>query len=102
MILRNLRLARAADDVDLTDLTASCRAGAAYWMDGEVDTLIVPLDPEPTEAEAVAIRRRLATTDDADEAHLYELLAAANDPATPTWARASLRAELARYGESTD
>lgn len=86
-------------DADLSDLTASTREGDAYWDDDEPDVLVLPLFPEPTTAEQAAIRRRLVSVDAADEAHLYDLLAAADDPTAPTWARLTLRAELARYGE---
>lgn len=102
MILRNVRLARTADDIDLADLTDSIRVGVAYWSRGEVDALVMPLDPEPTEAEARMIRRRLVTADAADERHLGELLSAHADPQAPAWARLALAAEIGRYGEPTD
>lgn len=99
MILRGIRPGRPVDEADLSDLTTCKRTGPAYWHPDEVDALVVPLDPEPTESEALAIRRRLVSADAADEAHLYELLAAVKDNLTPAWARLTLQAELARYGE---
>lgn len=87
-------------DADLSDLTASQRTCEPHWDTEEADVLVIPMDPEPPEGEQAAIRRRLVTTDAADEAHLYELLTAAADPSPPLWARLTLQSELARYGES--
>lgn len=90
-------LKRAAADV--SDITSAVRTGECYWDPAELDVLVCPFDPEPTETEQLSIRRRIVTADAADEAHLYELLDAVNDPATPEWARLTLRAQLDRYGE---
>ncbi len=86
-------------EVDLSDLTASQRCGDLYWDPESVDVLVIPMDPEPSEAEQVLIRRRLVTVDAADEAHLDELLATVADPLVPSWARLVLRVELEKYGE---
>lgn len=102
MILRNVRPKRGADTIDLTGLTAAQRTGEAYWHPDELDTLVMPLDREPTPAEAKAIRRRLVTEDAADEAHLSELLKGHRDPGAPAWARATLAAEIGHYGEPSD
>jgi hypothetical protein len=96
--LPNGLLKRAA--ADLSDLTASARDGECYWDDVEADVLVCPMDPEPSEAEQAAIRRRMVTADAEDEARLHELLDAVTDPGAPPWARLTLRAELARYGEA--
>lgn len=96
MILHGIRLARPADDIDLSDLTASTRTGPAYWEEGDV--LVMPLDPEPTPEEAAKIRRRLVTADAADEQRLYDLLAARASAGSP-FERLWLDSELARYGE---
>lgn len=100
MILPGVTIRRpeGADGVDLSDLTDSVRTRPACWAEGELDTLVMPLDPEPSEAEATAIRRRLATVDAADEAWLYSLLDLT--PASPFEER-WLAAELAKYGETT-
>lgn len=99
MILENIRLARAVDETDLSDLTSARQTEPAYWAPEAVDMLVIPMEPEPTAAEAVAIRRRLVTADAAEEQHLRDLLAAAKDSSAPAWAKATIRAELARYGE---
>lgn len=63
-------------DIDLSDLTASVRAGDARWV-GE-STLEIPFDSEPTPAEQRRIRRRLLTSDAAQEQMVAELLSAGN------------------------
>lgn len=97
MILRDIYPARPADPTDFSDLTASVQTGPAYWLEGEVDTLVVPFDVEPTPAEAAAIRRRLITADAEEEARVKQLEADAANPATPSWAKPLMRAELDRY-----
>lgn len=83
---------------DLSDLTASQRSGEPYWADDEIDVLVVPMDPEPSEAEQEAIRRRLVSEDADDEARLYRLIDRAAAMTTPQeW----IETELARYGETT-
>jgi hypothetical protein len=43
------RLARAAADVDLTDLGLGTRqTGPAYWDPDVMGVLVIPMDPEPT------------------------------------------------------
>lgn len=43
------RLARAAADVDLSDLGLGARqTGPAYWDPSTPGVLVVPMDPEPT------------------------------------------------------
>lgn len=84
-------------EADVSDLTDSTRSGACYWDPAELDVLVCPFDPEPTEAESVAIRRRVVTVDAADEQRLYDLLAMV--PASP-FESAWLASELARYGET--
>lgn len=78
---------------DLSDLTASQRTGVPYFEPD--DWLVVPLDPEPSEVEQTAIRRRLVTVDAEDEARLYRLLDRAAE-VHQEW----LDTELARYGET--
>ena len=85
---------------DLSDLTGSQRAGEFRWAPDEPDVLLCPMDPEPTEAEQVAIRRRLVTADAVDEARLYDLIDA-RAVATSTFERLWLDDQLARYGEPT-
>jgi hypothetical protein len=87
-------------DADLSDLTASVPAGAPYWDADEVDVLVYPLDPEPSPSEQAAIRLRLVTNDAAEETRVRDLRAALADQTTPAWARLTLQAELAKYGES--
>lgn len=99
MILRDIRTARRVDPTDFSDLTTSVQTAPAYWHPDEVDALVIPMDPEPSESEAAAIRRRLVTVDAADEEHLANLLRDAADPNTPPWAQTLMRSELARYGE---
>lgn len=79
---------------DLSDLTASQRTGVPYFEPD--DWLVIPLDPEPSEVEQTAIRRRLVTVDADDEARLYRLLAIT--PAS-LFEQEWLDTELARYGE---
>ena len=102
MILRNIRPRRDVDAADLSDITDAARSGSAYWSDEEPDALVIPLDREPTEAQARKIRRRLVTADADDEAHLGELVAAHADPQAPAWARLALAAQIADYGEPSD
>jgi hypothetical protein len=103
VILHQIRLPRAADEVDLSGLTTAVRTEPARWVECDEhdtnDCLIMPLDDEPTLDEQVAIRRRLVAVDDADEARLHELIAlraAATTPFEVMW----LDTELAKYGES--
>lgn len=87
-------LKRAA--ADLSDLTASQRTGPAYWDPDAVDVLVVPLDPEPSAVEAEAIRRRLVTSDSAEETRYVDLLAMRETAAAPfevIW----LDTELSKY-----
>jgi hypothetical protein len=99
VILHDISPARVADDCDWSDLTDSVQTGPAYWSTEHVDALVVPFDTEPTPAEAKAVRRRLMTADAAEEARVYDLIAAVADNQTPTYARLILQSELARYGE---
>lgn len=64
------------DSIDFSDLTTSPRSGPAAW-DG--DALVLPFDPEPSEAEQSAIRLRLLTRDAAHEAQVTQMRAALND-----------------------
>jgi len=100
-------------DADLADLTASVRTGEARWLredelpvevDGvsrAVDVLLLPLDPPPSALEVQRIRRRLVTSDRAEEDLLNDLVAALDDPALSPGQRALTRAQLAAYGEPT-
>lgn len=101
MILTDIIIRRpaGADGIDLDDLTDSTRTGPAYWHPEQPDALVIPLDPEPSDDEAAAIRRRLVSVDAADESRLVELLDAADDPLTPIWAKLTLQSELAAYGQ---
>jgi hypothetical protein len=63
------------------------------------DVLVVELDPPPSEAEKTAIRRKVVTTDAADEQHLADLLASYADKSAPLWARVLIETELKAYGE---
>lgn len=59
------RLARAADDVDLDDLTKSKRSGPAEWVDDGV--LEIPFDSDPSPAEVAAIQLRLVSESPTEE-----------------------------------
>lgn len=85
--------------VDLSDLTESRRVGDCHWDPAEVDVLVCPMDPEPTVAEQVAIRRRLVTADEVEEARLYDLIAT-RAKASGAFQKLWLDTELARYGET--
>lgn len=98
MILYNIAPARVADDCDWSDLTSAVQVGPAFWHQEVVDALVVPLLPEPSEAEAKAIRRRLVTADAAEEARVKALEADVASTSTPESVRGLIRAELARYG----
>ena len=102
MILHQISPARAADDIDLTDLTSATRTAPARWVEceehGAADCLLIPLDAEPTANEQAAIRRRLVTVDADDEARLASLRLlreAATTPFEVMW----LDTELGKYGE---
>lgn len=97
MILHDIAPVRVADDCDWSDLTASAQVGPAFWHQTIVDALVVPFVPEPTAAEAAAIRRRLLTSDADEEARVAQLAKDADNPNTPTSVRGLIRAELARY-----
>lgn len=64
-IFRLGRLERAADSVDLSDLTTAVRTGSAAWVGDGV--LEVPFNRALTAAEAAAITRRLSTADASEE-----------------------------------
>ena len=90
---------RAADAVDISDLTASVRTGEAYWDPDELDVLVIPMDRAPGPVQQEQIRRRLVTADAADEARLNDLLTARAE-ATTLFERLWLDTELAKYGET--
>lgn len=102
MILETIYPVRVADDCDFSDLTASVQVGPAFWHQDIVDALVVPMLPEPSVAEAAAIRRRIVTADADEEAHVKQLEADAASTSTPASVRGLIRAELARYGNQAD
>lgn len=103
MRFEQIPLRREVDAVDLSDLTDAERSGPAYWdPEADVATLVVPVDPSATAAEAKAIRRRLVTKDAADERQLLDLIAAHKDPATPSWARPLITSAISAYGDLAD
>jgi hypothetical protein len=55
---------------DFSDITSAKVNGEPYWEPG--DTLVLPLDKDPTEAELVKIKRRLRTKDAEEEALVGE------------------------------
>lgn len=65
MILPITTLARAADDVDLADLTTAVRTGPATWTDTGLD---LPLDRDLTATEEADVIRRLTTAGPVEEA----------------------------------
>lgn len=69
-------LKRAPDDVDFSDLTDAEQTGPAFWDPEQADALVIPFDPEPSEAEQAAIARRLLSVDDAAEAEVAQWQAA--------------------------
>lgn len=85
---------------DLSDVTTAKRTGDPYWDPNEADWLVLPLDREPTKAEAEKIRRRITTADAAEEALLTDIVATRKAAKTKT-ERILLDAELAKYGEPT-
>lgn len=64
------------NDLDFSDITASVMDGRVRW-DG--DALVLPFDPEPSEADQAAIRLRLLTRDADHEAQVTQMRAALND-----------------------
>jgi hypothetical protein len=74
-----------SSDVDLSDLTTAARAGGASWVGDQ--TLEIPFDTEPTDAEQAAIRLRLLTRDAAHEAQVKAMRSALTElrasPTTP-------------------
>lgn len=59
------RLPRAADSVDISDLTTAKRSGPAVWVDDGV--LEVPFDRDLTQTEIDAIRLRLMSESSSEE-----------------------------------
>jgi hypothetical protein len=98
LYLPNSILKRA--EADLSDITTAKRTGTPYWDPATVDWLVLPLDKEPTKAEADKIRRRITTGDAAEEALVVELVEARNAAKTKA-ERLLLNAELAKRGEPT-
>lgn len=81
-------------DTDLSDLTDCVRTGPARWVTGGLE---IPFEPEPSEAEQAAIRRRLLTRDADDEAEVAEMqLALANLADNPNELARGLKVVLRR------
>jgi hypothetical protein len=79
------RLARAAADVDLSDLGLGARqTGPAYWDPDVMGVLVVPMDPEPTltpAQEAKILRRfKSRSNTEADTRDQLEAFLALTNP----------------------
>jgi hypothetical protein len=59
--MTGLRLLRSPDDVSFSDITSAQKLGPAFWDPDAPHILVIPMSPEPTEAEASRIVQRLTT-----------------------------------------